>query len=262
MNSGSVIQKSLSHLLRLVFPQVCCNCCRELPEADWGASTQPAFCQACQAGLAPRYARRCLRCGAGINFADPISDSAAGSQTVFACPHCRRAKFAFQRCFSIGNYERRIREAVLRIKTGNHDPLAAEMSKILLAQLEGEAYDLVLPIPIHWRRRLGRPTVVSELVAERISRWLKIPYAPNVLRYSRLTRKQGMLATTERKKNLKNSIYVRKRFRIENRKLLLVDDVMTSGATLHEAATACLKTGARSVDVAVLARGIGRSMNG
>ena len=264
------LEDSFSRILELVFPPVCCHCCCEMEPELSAVDGDPlprvglCLCAHCQKELTPSYRQKCLQCGAGIQ-------SVTGNLSAFervteinvpSCPNCHRQSFKFQRCFSLGNYELEVRDAILRIKSGHFDPLVVELAKLLVKKTVNQDFDIVIPIPIHWWRRLGRKTVVSEILAEQVARIRQEKFVSNALRYTRLTKKQGTLPNSERTKNVRNSISVVKSRCISGKKVLIVDDVMTSGATLKEATTSCLKAGAQSVSVAVVARGVGRSMAG
>ena len=179
--------------------------------------------------------------------------------TIAKCMFCRRSDFKFRDCCSLGNYELGIREAVLGIKSGVQECLITDLAKLMVHSFSRQNFDIVIPIPIHWRRRLGRRVVVPDLLSERIARLCDKPNYRKALRYQRLTSKQGTLSTTERVKNVHGAIQVARPDLIRNKHVLIVDDVMTSGATLNEAASVCLRSGAREISVAVVARGVGRS---
>lgn len=189
----------------------------------------------------------------------PGSVSSLIPPVVDRCTFCRRQQPVYDVAYSLGNYEQDLREAILKCKSGHHDGLVMALSRILAAAVPGEDLDFVVPMPIHWRRRLGRVTVVSELMASEISLVLGIPVV-RALRCRRLTQKQGRLSTRERIKNMRRAFECRIRAaKIHQKNILLVDDVMTSGATSNEAAWELRRAGAETVQVAILARGIGRS---
>lgn len=264
------LEETWSRILQLVFPPVCCHCCCEM-ESGWSDVEGDQFpcvhlwlCPACQTELAPSYRRKCSRCGAGFQRISrkPFVSRGVSEVNLPGCFNCHRQVFNFQRCFSLGNYELGVRDAILRIKSGHFDSLVVELAKLLAKKTVNQDFDVVVPIPIHWRRRLGRKTVVSGILAEQLARIRQEKFVSNALRCTRLTKKQGTLPIRQRMKNVRNSISVVKPRKISGKKLLIVDDVMTSGATLTEATASCLKAGAQSVSVAVVARGVGRAMVG
>lgn len=170
--------------------------------------------------------------------------------------------FRFHPCHALGNYELGLREAVLKVKAGSHDALIVDLARLLAVRLAGEGpWDGVLPVPTHWRRRMVRRSIVAELLAGCLAREIGVPCWTGTLRCARLTNKQGKLSTSDRILNVKQAFCIQRPRQVIGRRLLLVDDVMTSGATLNETATVCLAAGAVAVGAAVIARGVGRSMN-
>ncbi|MEC9091978.1 MAG: phosphoribosyltransferase family protein [Planctomycetota bacterium] len=261
------LEFACARMLELVFPPLCCHCGSEINHAFQKVETEPfkpiscALCLPCGNELTPSYRKTCQQCGAGFQRLQanlPLANS-VGEVSLPSCLHCRYWSLPFQRCFSIGNYEGGVRDAILQIKSGHFDPLLFELAKLLCLKTVNWEFDIVIPIPIHWRRRMGRKTVVSEGLARHIARIGQWKNSPNALRCSRLTKKQGTLSMGERMNNVRNSISTVKARKIFGKRVLIVDDVMTSGATLKEATTVCLKAGAHSVCVAVVARGVGRS---
>ena len=117
--------------------------------------------------------------------------------------------------------------------------------------------DLIVPMPMHWRRRLTRGLNPPELIAERVASSLRLPVARRLLRLRRKPRKQGTLTTLQRFRNVRDVFRVSTTYALNGVRLLLLDDVMTTGATANEAARTLLRHGAERVDVAVIARGIG-----
>lgn len=306
-----LVKNACEGIARLVFPPSCVFCGVDLQSgnitipnapADSTSKTLPEteieLCSRCIEFIRPNYAAICQACGAGYSEASPkirllnkhektvASDGVTafnptletdgvnlntGQQLVPSCIHCRRLKMQFQHCYALGNYEKGIRDAVLTIKSGANDPLAAILAQLIANKISSmcrttakpnpkSIFDLVIPIPIFWRRRLTRKTIVSELIARRIALQLKVPYDCKVLRYNRLTEKQGTLSNTERTKNVAGAIELVSPKKVKSKTVLIVDDVMTSGATLNEASRVCLQAGAQDIYVAIVARGIGLSL--
>lgn len=284
-----LVSAAAGHVADLIFPPTCACCALEIDEASTGNAAGVRLCENCLVKLLPIYSQRCLQCGAGISITTVPGSGQTGAvrevaaQTVAAqngrgfpgtveqllpsCRNCARSSLRFDFCVSLGNYELQTREAVLRCKSGTDDALTMTMAKLLAQKVVDSCeftkakFDLVVPIPIHWRRRLGRQSVVSELIALQVAQRLNIRCRLRGLKYNRLTVKQGTLSTTDRVQNVHQAISVTKPALFRGQAVLLVDDVMTSGATMNEAAKACFHVGAQTVSAAILARGVGRSMN-
>jgi ComF family protein len=177
------------------------------------------------------------------------------------CPECGRRKLPFRAALALGEYRGALRDAVLRTKRAAFESLTLQMGEVLADRLEQLGWrqqcDVVVPLPSHWWRRWTRGTSGPELLAERIANRLALPCRTRWLVCQRRTRKQGMLLPNERAENVRGAFAVRLPEAVRGQRILLIDDVMTTGATLKEAATALLRARAASVSVAVLARGTG-----
>ncbi len=177
------------------------------------------------------------------------------------CGHCRAAKFHFETVRALGFYRGDLREAVLMMKQSRHETLAVAIGS-LLAQtkrdfiLEFNA-DLLAAVPLHWTRRLWRGVNAAELVAEAVAADSGIPLAHGLLMCCRRTQKQGMLGPRQRIENVRGAFRAASAYDIKGARVVIVDDVMTTGATANEVAKVCRRAGADAVAVCVVARGIG-----
>jgi ComF family protein len=149
-----------------------------------------------------------------------------------------------------------------RIKEPRFESLAWQIGDILGDWLchqsaDSKAYDAIVPIPQHWVRRISVRYNHSEVLAERVGRIMDLPVKSNWLFRTRWTKKQGTMSIVERLVNVENSFGCRADPRLRKKRLLLVDDVMTSGATLHHAAYSLRAAGAGEIHVLTFARGVG-----
>ncbi len=117
--------------------------------------------------------------------------------------------------------------------------------------------DLVVPVPMHWSRRIARGTNPAEVLAETVAQKLRIPVALDLLHNRRKTRKQGTLLPDQRRRNVREAFSVSAGYDIKDTCVLLIDDVMTTGATGDELSRMLRQAGAKRISVAVLARGTG-----
>jgi len=149
----------------------------------------------------------------------------------------------------------------LRTKKSAHESLTMQLGAYLAQRTARETWaakiDVVVPLPSHWWRRWTRGTSGPELLAYAVAEALNRPVVTRAVRCVRRTRKQGMLRPREREQNVRGAFEVVRPEAIAKRGVLLVDDVMTTGATLREVARCLRRAGAKRVYVAVLARGTG-----
>jgi predicted amidophosphoribosyltransferase len=117
--------------------------------------------------------------------------------------------------------------------------------------------DVVVPIPLHWRRRLVHKTNSAAVLAEVIAGQLKTPMATGLLRRRRHTPPQSELTPPQRWKNVRHAFSVRPGYHLNEAHVVLVDDVLTTGATCSEAARELKRSGASRVTIVVAARAIG-----
>ena len=155
-------------------------------------------------------------------------------------------------------YRGQARKIVLGLKHGDRTEMAPTAA-IWMARVAQELVEpgmIVVPVPIHWVRLLKRRYNQSDLLGRPIARKLELSYSPDILVRRRNTQPMEGKTIEERRLMVANSIFAspRQKHRLSGRSVLLVDDVMTSGATLAACTKACLDNGANRVCVLVLAR--------
>jgi ComF family protein len=232
----------LRSAIDLIYPPTCANCAVSLEE-DHGADG--LICQACRELFIPQDIQWCRRCG-------------APTTNVEACSHCQRKRYAFAEVHPLGLYEADLRMAILRMKRYHQYPLRAAMGQLLAAELHGriaaDQIDIVVPVPMHWTRRLMRGTNSPETLARCLARAIKRPLGSNLMRRSRLTRPQSDLHFKERGPNVRGAFSMKRGSKVSGARILLVDDILTTGATCHEVSRTLRAAGAKQVCVAVVGR--------
>jgi ComF family protein len=108
-------------------------------------------------------------------------------------------------------------------------------------------FDLIIPVPVHWRKEAIRGYNQAYLLAKPLAMKLEKPILRDVLVKSKWTREQNTLSAYERKRNLAGSFRVRKRERIQGMRILLIDDIFTTGSTIKVCGETLIKAGAESV---------------
>lgn len=237
----------------LVYPPECGYCQQDMV----GPADGVLLCSPCRAHLAiPRTA--CKRCGA----TDGRMVELTAADSVNSCRHCRDAQFAFDAVMALGNYHDELRSAVLRMKRPSGEALATAMGRLLAIEcrpaLEEFAPTVMIAVPMHWSRRIARGTNGPEFLAAALGSALRVHVAWRGLVRCRRTAHQNELLPEHRAENVRGAFRVRLGRRFQHDRVLLVDDVLTTGSTAHEAAKVVRVAGAAAVAVAVLARAEGR----
>lgn len=230
----------------LVYPGHCLLCGRPLP------SNQPHFCAVCRHDV----------------FTDPhpVCPHCAGTIGPFAaiegrCRACRNERFPFEKAVRLGPYDGMLAEVILRLKHQTAEGLAELLGECWAEHaaepLAAAGVDALVPVPLHWMRRWRRGYNQSAALCHGLSLRLRVPAQPSWLRRVRNTPQQTRQTPAGRKANVRGAFVARRGVPVKGRSILLVDDVMTTGATVAEATRALLQGGARRVVVAVLARAQG-----
>jgi ComF family protein len=236
--------------LGLLFPPRCACCDAELPPAQGPLLVCADCCQL----LGPEVWIGCPRCGAS---------GSTGSEAAGACRFCQDFRLHFETVIPLGTYDGALRDVVLRMKRLSHESLSAALGRLLAQRRGGDLArlrpDVVLPIPMHWWRRLRRGTNSPEIVARCLAQHLNVRMAGHALVRRRNTLPQKDLLPRERFRNVRGAFCLRRSHRAlwKDSHVVLVDDILTTGATCSEAARVLKQAGAASVTVAVLAKAQG-----
>jgi ComF family protein len=230
--------------LDLLYPRLCLGC-----RAGLSGTDRHYLCLACEAAL-PRFGpEACPRCGQGLGPAAPVEAR---------CLDCIGRPLAFEGAVALGPYRDLLRELVLQLKFGGERVIAGDLGRLLAARLAADprAADLeaVVPVPLDRATERKRGYNQALLLAEVQGRRLGRPVVAGALVKARATDPQATLDAARRAGNIAGAFVVRRPDRVAGRRLLLVDDVMTTGATASEAARALKEAGAAYVLVAVVGR--------
>ncbi len=238
---GVVVREARVRLIDLFLPQRCAAC--------GGPVTAAGLCGGCWTKVDFISKPYCQRLGTPFSYdsGEPLTSPAA----IADPPDYGRAR-------AVARYEGPARALVHALKF--HDRL--DMADVLAAQMVRAGAgliadcDVVAPVPLHRRRLFARRFNQSALLAERIARLAGLDYAAEAITRVKATRHQVGLSRPERQRNLSGAFKVLPEMRplVEGRRVLLVDDVMTTGATANACARASLRAGAASVDVLTFAR--------
>ena len=227
--------------LNVALPPLC-PACRQLV----GQNGLCASCWGKLSFIAPPYCERL-----GIPFAFDPGPGVLSMQALADPPAYQRARAAVR-------YDEIARTLVHALKYGDRLELAPLMGRWMARaghELLAQA-DAIVPVPLHWRRLWMRRFNQSTLLAKTLSHTNGIPLAERALKRVKATAQQVGLSKTERAQNVQGAfrVFPDGKAAVAGRRLILVDDVLTSGATVDACARALLRAGAANVDVLVFAR--------
>ncbi len=224
------------------------------------------------------YPNVCLVCGDKINLNYKANENPYIASTKFCCSKCKaRVTFAGNKyevtadIISNYNYDNFAISNAISIFKNTADPpiinliyglkykgykqIGLEYGKWLGKVLVAEKmvdYDYIAPVPIHSARRREREYNQSDFIASGVNKILNVKVANNLLKRTKYTTSQTQLKSKERLKNMENVFVLNKRYDVSGLKILLVDDVLTTGATLNNCALTLLYSKAKQVDIATL----------
>ena len=230
-------------VFNLVFPDDCRVCGSRLREVS-----RVPVCSACLSAPRPLLAEYfCVDCKTAFLNAFPLDDNGR-------CSLCRRGLTGFDAAFSFGEYDGTLRKLIHLFKYDRFKPLARPLGRLLASALPRDwKYDMVVPMPLHWRRSWERGFNQSELLGKALSTKLGAPLVRAVSR-KRRTPSQAGLTNAQRRVNVAGAFVWNKRVSVKDRHVLLVDDVLTTGATASACAAVLKRAGAKRVTVLTLAR--------
>ena len=232
-------------LFALFFPALC-RLCRQPIEKF---SLVPV-CADCLQAVRPYEGLECVKCGLFLRTPQVLHG------TVY-CGLCRREAFLFEQARSFGRYEGILRDLIQCLKYDGFRPLARPLGRHLIdaaRRLATDSFDLVLPVPLHSRRQRLRGFNQSALLAAQLAKLCSMPMGSDDCVRVRDTPPQTGLRAAERRKNVAGAFHVPFPQRVRSRRVLLVDDVMTTGATANSCTRVLLEAGAEAVSVVTLAR--------
>ena len=236
-----VVREGLCSLATLTWPASCPAC---------GAGVHdPGLCPACAAVAIPRHGPRCACCDHDLPVNAP----------QHRCGRCLARTPAFERAFGLFDYSGPVGAAIRLAKYGRRAEILDQLGRFWLSGLPEALLqsppELVVPVPLHWRRLHHRGFSPPLVLADQVARALDRPCAGRALRRVRSTRPQAGLPEVGRRANLRGAIRARGPLPAD---VLLIDDVFTTGATAHACAQALRRAGACRVRVLALAQ-VGRT---
>lgn len=229
-------------LVDAVLPPRCLACGETVEEAD-------ALCGRCWGGITFFAPPWCVCCG--LPFPHPMGEDAV-------CGDCARERRAWDRARAVLRYDKNSRGLLLGLKHADHTHVANAFGRWMY-RAGGEVLagaDVVVPVPLHWTRLLHRRYNQAALLAHAIRAAGGPPVAVDWVVRRRRTPSQGHLGPMARERNVRGAFALRQGVSVVRRRIVIVDDVMTTGATADECARVLKRAGATFVGVLTLARAL------
>lgn len=228
-------------IIQLFWPSVCINCRKSICE------TENNLCKQCWNDLIVcTGSDYCTRCGRDASIAGMIGG---------ACPDCQGKEIFFDGIARAGIYAQSLQNMILAFKNGKTE-LDSTLGFLADSALQGSGFyreiDFFVPVPLHWTRRLTRGYNQSKIVAEKLNH----PTAKintELVRIRKTKMQPTMASPAARAKNVAGAFAVRYRHKLSGKKICLIDDIKTTGATLNECTRTLKEAGASKVFALVLA---------
>jgi ComF family protein len=265
---GAWLEVAGDAVVSVFYPAGCWLCDQLLTRA-----TRLPICEDCLASFAALPLPVCDICGSpvvtpfALKALKPVA-VATGQEASIAsarfetrrlgCLSCLGRTFAFERARSYAAYEGRLIRAIVMLKFERIEPLAVWFAERLanVVQREHLAADIVVPVALHRQRENERGYNQADLIARPLARKLGLPYRAVLLMRTKPRPDKHILSLSERWESVRGAFATRPGSQVDNLRVLLVDDVLTTGATLDACAKALRQAGAKSVTGLTVARAV------
>ncbi len=229
------VKQLTGDLIDFIFPPVCANC----------GKIGVLLCDSCITSLPTVYEPVCPICGRPLKKSGP------------QCGRCQESPLSLDQIRAAVLFAGSVPNIIHQLKYNGMFALAEPLAEIMASSWHRwrQPVDIVVPIPLHPKRERARGYNQSELLSRHLCRMLDLPEEQQALKRIRNTHPQIELSAEDRAANVTGA-FVADRRRVEGRKILLIDDVCTTGSTLSEAAKSLLEAGAASVSGYCMARAV------
>lgn len=222
--------KFAENILKLFYPDVCVFC---------GKISAEGICAACRSKVSYIEEPRCKRCGKPIRYEEQEY-----------CHDCKAAGFSYEQGKSLWLHKAPVSTSLYQFKYKNRrsfgEVYAEELYRKFARMLRIWGIDLIVPIPIHAKKRRQRGYNQAEIIAKYLGDKTGIPVNVKALKRVRDTKPQKELTGKERKKNLQNA-FAQGKGNVRGKRILLIDDIYTTGITIEESAKVLRRHGAQKV---------------
>jgi competence protein ComFC len=227
-------------IVSVFFPAGCRICDKLLVRAS-----RVPFCEECLDSFEAPTERKCEVCGQALGWFTQREGE------PLLCRACEQKTYAFERARSYGVFDGALVRAILLLKWERMEPLgewlAESLAEMVRREAEPLASDVVVRVPLHRDRERQRGYNQASLISKPLARKLGLPHKAVLLMRTRPRPDKQVLSLEERWESVRGAFATRAGSQVDNKRVLLVDDVMTTGATLDACARALLESGAKSV---------------
>lgn len=234
------ISKAKDYVLNLIFPKniKCIFCGNDVPNFE-----EKPYCTQCEKQDIFNNGKRCKICDL------PLYDESD------LCDNCKNKKYLFQKAFCPFIYKAGVKNAILKLKEDNAKYLAKPFANFMAQKIieENITINLIIPVPSHPKTIRKRGYNQAEVLALELGNILQIPVESNAIIKSTYTRQQKKLNYKQRQKNLYDSFKLIDKQKLKDKNILIVDDILTTCATVNSIAL-LLKGIAKNIYVAAVAR--------
>lgn len=214
----------------LLYPQTCCFC---------GKISTQKMCDTCKKKIVYIHEPRCKKCGKPVRYEEQEY-----------CHDCQKQDFCYEQGRSIWLHKGPVPWSIYQFKYHNRriygEFYAKELYRLYAKNIRDWGIDLIVPVPLHWKRKRKRGYNQAEIIAKHLGRLMEIPVDSKAVVRKKYTEPQKTLNNKERKKNLKDAFEVKKSWSTPKR-ILVIDDIYTTGSTIDGAAKALLEKGHNKV---------------
>lgn len=233
----NLVRPIYNGLIDLIYPRTCLLCANLLHPSE----PQGLLCAKCLNSLSRNHPAFCAKCSRPIT-----------SKHQKFCQHCSKYPLQFDRSWSALIYDDTLRHLIHLFKYGKNTGLRHNFAKILYLFLNKyhipiHEFDMIVPVPLHPARFRERGFNQSELVAQLLAQYLKIPCYTKLLERTHYTPYQARLNPKQRWTNMQGNFKIKKSFLNTNINIIIVDDILTTGATLSEVARELKNSGVNKV---------------
>ncbi|MCM8757762.1 MAG: ComF family protein [Candidatus Omnitrophica bacterium] len=237
-----MIKNLIESFINLIYPFRCIGCGKKIVD-----KTNISLCSQCWLSIKRNYPPFCLRCGRHLEETDSS-----------ICKECKNKIYYFDRAFSACIYEGLIVELIHQFKYNGKDFLGRTLANILIDfintyKIPIKEFNLIIAVPLHPRKLRDREYNQSQILAEAIAKEFRLNFIKDAVYKIKDTVSQTELSCQERLKNVTDSFRLNPKIDIKNKSILIVDDLLTTGATASELARVLKLAGCKNTVVLTLA---------